>query len=1417
MADEPEKTEEGVEKSSSEPLVPELELAPPPVAVRALSPEVDARWKAVFYESLQPRALILQEARVAKRHREKMLERKQAKAEPPDPLSQDWLEGRALGLETRAYLLDKLLPTLVPGVEKLLRVAERKKALPMDGGPGPGRLDPLNFLGEFLMRQNPSYQLAAQPNPYVRGMQAVTEELKTQVPETTPHRLAEVKALVEEKRQQREQVEKIKSRVEELRKLALALQFKEWTRDTSGQIPLALIQSALRSFLEVVPSAATDSEKGIYARPLETVTTLEVKVNEEEFVEYLLSYIKPFSSDLFQQLLRHLLQCANDARDAIRHDIWRRMFLQLFLDCDHGKVGLLDRPRVLSLLESYYDHSLERARKGCRDPRKWPIVELDDIDLSEFWGDLRDDGEASSEEPTPRVPTPPPRRLSEEAAALTLILQGILSEVDVAAPEARMEAPEPEGSATGEGPPQGPGGGGGGVRGAAEEEEPLPAAQAPPDGTGAGPGQAEGVAGASPPPEPPEVAPDRPEGEEEEAAGRKSPEEAEEGEGSAPSSFHQVGDPQPSAPAPSLDELQGLEGAGGLGGASLAELAASLQKWLEGQPRQEEEEEEEEEERGGGPGAPGEEPPARQEEEEEEEKSAGEPPAEGGAGPREKAPGAARPGAPPAGGGGGGGAPPAGQPVPPRGAPQLICGEPWSGELPVSDLSFKYTDYGKEVREDWDNENSRFPDLRMNMIEIQARGPPSSTSAFEKDSLNLPQFVQLMETFVGEQASFPVLKKLVQFVKEGYVQTEKEKIHQLERVRQNSFVAWRELLLAALFEKWDNECSGFLDMKEVDAVLSTFKEGMEQEALNKAKLQLPIPQWHPSGVVKLTRKDFQAYVELVVSELTGNEDEVLDNMVEFLMMAVERTHQERLRGSARRKWLLQIEQAAKTSGGCPEPVYQAVFKALCRDADAHGDSKKISASISLLEYNLIVPARGDILLRYVACTEDDAPYMLNQTLFMDMNGVSFAAALEDKPIHVPRVQLHGNVHFWNHDRPIKERKGSFLVLPLEDIRRRVFGVLGLDTLRDKSGRALFVPHEIRFYQGVANMFSRAYHHLRTRESLVQVIFTALEWLSARAPALRSITAYFMEPGENRMYDYTLRKALSSDLKGPVDIPPPPAPVLSRKENNFSRGYLFRCIDSSLVVAAHTYQEHHIAVPLRNPKGQAILVFDLNLGPRERLPSCEHKDLQKMLKMVQAATCEILKEDSGDLEPYYVLEAEYVGDWRRGGVLFYRFMLQDLQNCIWNLDPWLCFGEIQCFQQPPPLVHTILKSVLLVLYPQWAGTEEVENWKCCIQKFDGELIENICYFDPTAAYVVVRPEILYACLQGAPRKAVWQFGSAALEHLFNWTQTCLALIQLAKKLQHHESSAPSSSALLTPTLSRSLRSSQISSNPTNSLA
>ncbi|NXT22183.1 EFCB5 protein, partial [Syrrhaptes paradoxus] len=526
---------------------------------------------------------------------------------------------------------------------------------------------------------------------------------------------------------------------------------------------------------------------------------------------------------------------------------------------------------------------------------------------------------------------------------------------------------------------------------------------------------------------------------------------------------------------------------------------------------------------------------------------------------------------------------------------------------------------------------------------------------------NLPQFVQLMETFVGEDVPLPTVKSLVAFIKEEYKQTEEEKMEQLEKVHRISRLAQRKLLLKALFKMLDNNACGFLDLEEVDAVLSMFKEGMETEALRKAKEHLCSRYPQLSRVGKLSPKAFQTFLELIASEFPGDEDEAIDNLVEFLTTSVERSPMEWLQGSARRKWLHNIQQAAETSGASMEPVYKAVFEALSQDAAAHGDNKMISAYIALLEENQLSPARGQILLRYVACTADDAPYVLNQILYRDMKGVSFAAVEEGKPIHVPRVQLHGNIHFWNYDRPEQERKGSLLVLPLHDACWRVFGILGLDTLRDQREETIFLTHEISFYQGVSHAFSKAYHHICTLQNILQMTVTALDWLYPRAPSIRTVIAYLVEPGKDKPCDYALRKMITTDNTGQKEIHS--FPVLLLRKENLYRDYLYRCIDSSEVIRTSVCGEHHIAVPLRDLSGQALGIFDINIGHHRKLPPPEHKDLQKMLKMAQAACSEILKMSSEETEPSYVLEAERMAHWRHAGILFYQFMLQDLRECI----------------------------------------------------------------------------------------------------------------------------------------------------------
>ncbi|XP_010220255.1 PREDICTED: EF-hand calcium-binding domain-containing protein 5 [Tinamus guttatus] len=1203
-----------------------------------------APWKEYFYEKVQQRTLSLQETKLKMFQEQKAKEEKVKKRGPCDWLPKDWFSEEKCSLDTRTYLLDKLLPTLIPGVEKLLMEVERKNVLAADKHPT--NFDPIIFLGEYLMRHNPKSDIFTKPGPYVRGMRMVTEELKIEVPDTTSNRLARMKFEARSKRNQREQVENIKSQVKEKRKEALAIQFKEWTVDVSGRIPIALVQSALRSFLDVIASTSISAGKAIYDRKLEIIDTLEKKVNIDEFTEYVLSTIEDFTSDMFQELLKHLCQCAGDFREAIRHDMWRQMFTDLFLACDYGKVGLLNRQIVLALLEEFYDRSPVIAKRRFCNPRRWPIVELQEIELADLWGCLDD------------------QEVFEELSEKSELSQTEISEGQILVSEpVADDRQDTNGMST------------------TVREDLLESSDLDGDTI-----LGEKSGGDT-----------RPETQAESASvdnqGESFPRSAFTGDGVTRD--EETG-----------SEKQMKEGEFSLGRESVPETNMGEDHTILDRE-------------------PGKEGQVRQEED------------NWIAEPTETIPG----------------------PAPEATRMVLEEGAVAEEETCATKESFSNQhdhQFGRQASSETrvqaeDLLQDRDKDLRPIMLEIQSCGAPQIRSVFDESSLNLPQFVQLMETFVGRGTSLPTVKSLIAFIQEEYKQTEEEKIEQLKKVHRSSLLARRKLLLEALFEKWDSNASGFLDLKEVDAVLSTFKEGMEKKALRNAKKHLCLSYPQPSRMGKLSPRTFQTYLELVVSELSGDEDEVIDNLVEFLSTSVERSHMEYLQHSARRKWLHSIQQAAETSGASLEPVYRAVFKVLSQDAEAHGDSKKISAYIALLEENQISPERGRILLRYVACTADDAPYVLNQILYRDMKGVSFAAVEEGKPIHVPRVQLHGNIHFWNYDRPVEERRGSFLVLPLQDARWRVFGILGLDTLWDECEKTIFLTHEISFYQGVSHAFSNAYHHVCTRENILQEMLTALDWLYSRTSNIHTVITYFVEPGQDKTCDYALRKMITADHTGQREIHTS-STLLLRKEN-LLRDYLFKCTDTSQVVGTYLYGEYHFAVPLRDLSGQALGALDLSMGHHQGLLPHEHKDLQKMLKIVQAACSEILKMCSGETEPIYILEAENVASLRHAGILFHRFMLQDLRECIQKLKAE-DFAEIKSYVEPPALVHSIVKAVLLLFYPKWKGSEKIENWSQCILKLDDNLIQKIYCFDPTAASVQVQAEGLLDCITGKyPRLVV----------------------------------------------------------------
>ncbi|XP_022279117.1 EF-hand calcium-binding domain-containing protein 5 isoform X3 [Canis lupus familiaris] len=1356
----------------------------------ALNSKLEQPWKKNFFERLEAKAQKMQQKIIDKDNLNKELEKKAEKNLPRDNLAKEWFNAESITLDSRAYLLDKLLPTLVPGVEKMLMQVEKKKL--WAEGDITTKFNPNNHLGEYLMRNNPYYIKDSGMSGYQRVMRDVTEDLKIHVPNTVGNRVTKMKESIKQKREQRQFIKEVKVRVTKTRKQALQEQFSEWILDPKGTIPMVVIQNVLHEFFQ-----NPDLQLEICCKPMDIVDSMGPRLNKTEFIEYVSSYVADFKNEMFEKLLKHFCHCADEFREVIKTDMRRQIFAELFLHCDHGKVGFLDRQRTLALLETFYDQSSKMLRSLLRNPRQWPFIEFEEIDLPEFWGDMDNQKHIyedfdkvllemnaqlsekyASKTQSKLLETPEDQHYHDEHSESTLPEQQrgttaeqernrILSKEQEQGRELTGEKELDKDSVTeqethtGSTPEQGS---------SREliieqrlhsdsviEQEPPQSMSSSEQGVNMGTTAEQGLYRESIAAQGQHKRSDTEQGPHrgstsEQGSRRQSVIEQEPLKGS-------TAEQEPSREIfPERQQDSTLQsGRDSIFRESKIFRNATSFEYTEISPQKERTQEQTYEKELFVSSELQEEVSTSRRKDHLSETTKKE---------IQKDPSCEK--------------------------SQKIEGKSWSGELLTCNWKMNYFKCEDEEQANLLYSDNRFTDLHSIIRNIQSYKEVKGRSAFNGVSFNLLQFVQLLETFVGEDVPLSVSETLTTFFKRGYVETKEEKISGLEQTRQNASRVRQELLLEALFQKWDSDGSGFLDLKEIDELLYTYKEGMEKESMKKAKLHIQFPKPQPDQEVRLSSKQFQKYIELVVSELRGNEDHVLESIVEFLVNTLERSHTENLRNCARRKWLYQIQHAAETSGVSLEPVYTETFKALTQDAEAHGN-KKICAHISLLEENLLLPDRGEVVLRNVACTLDDAPFVLNKVLYRDMKGISFTVVDEGKPIHVPQVQHHGNVFFWNHSLKKSDQNGSFLALPLQDAYMRIFGVMAVDTLRDKKKINIFVPHEIRFYQGVANVFSTAYHYVHSREHILHVVITGIGWLCDITSDITAITTYFIEPG--------LMQA-SSSLSGWTKLirPWPKSRIteLSGRMNRLWRDFLFKCTDSSEVVLASVCGENHILIPLRERTGKALGVLDFNIGKSKMLLYREFKDLQKMMKVVQAACYEILGELSGEIKKNYILEIENVGEVQRAGVLFFRIMLQELQESL-RLLTSIDFVSLLIYDYHIPaesvslpdsktqeleanikLVQDILIGVILFIHPELELSSEFGNWEKCKLYVSRYLVENICDFDPTAKHVEVNLQLIGEYIRGHSRIEVWKFGNIVIEYLYHWAHICLALMELNKK-------------------------------------
>lgn len=1146
--------------------------------VRAFTRSAINRWRGNVEKKITKRLMEVKAERKKRDAESKEIARLVARTIPLDVLAKDWLNDNEITSEVRIYLLENLMPTLILGVEKLLNEVE-KRGLADSEGFCPN-FNPIDYLAQFLMRNNPRFSNFAEASPYEKGIRKVVEDLKKEVFSLEDNKLAKLKAEAKTRREAREKVEHQKNLENRRRSIAIEEQFPEWTADWNGILPLSVVQNVLRSFQEeVVGNLPEEIKKGAaFLIPLEATDSTGKMVNMKEFKEYLRPFGGNLSKEAFNAFVEHLSRCAAHYRTATVREAMRLTLRNLFLSCDMKNAGLLDRKRILDILGSFYDNAVEAVRNVLQNPRKWPVLEIEETS---------DENEELNS-----------NYYTETEAHKTQQLQT--------------------------------------------------------------------------------------EGETEQTLQGESTEDKESGE---------------------AKELMTKE--------TEDELETMNERNTEEQGEKEDDEKNEE---AGGDKV--DENDANKNDDEDKRKE--------------------------------------------EIKKKLIDDEEEDRKLLDS------------IPDEIDEETSEQEDTETSASTLPRPKSVTEGSAFDENSLNQPQFIHLLEKFIGHTTPVKhVFDDLVRFVRASYIETDDERMARVNKAHMEARSAKRRRQVDALYELWDVNASGYLELDEIQVVLNKWRsDGIEN--FKEALLVF-------GGVNStLDKRSFRTCIDDIVKSFP--DEDGFESLIDFLTKSVERSFEERKRGDARKRWMTMIDAAAQTGGAQLDPVYRAVFHVLNKDAEEHGKGKIINASVSMLENNddAVLLYRGETVLRYVACTVDDIPYVLGKVLYRDMKAISWTVLDTGKPIHVPKVSTHSGIVLWNPYRREEGADGSFIALPLKDHERRVIGILGIDTLADPH-KAVFITHEISFFQGVAKALSQAIQFVDIRRKTIRVAESAVSWILRRSPNVQNVNVYLVEPGLKPTDGLVLRRMMTLAHNG-VNQHYSHPPRLDRRDNLF-RDYLFKCVESSETITADAYGERHMAFPLRDGEGKAVAVVDISIGELKALPPHENREIQRMLRLLAIAHREVAREiTSGAAEKKIVLEVEKEYEDARIDVLFDRLMLLDLRENVGRLDA-RAFAEIKSYKDPPKVIHDILKAVLGIFHADRVQQERFDEWSTCKQLVNADLVRLITSYDPTAKSNVrgVDAKSLASKLQNVPQGAVAKHGSLPAQYLFNWAFVCLSLIEHTEKM------------------------------------
>ncbi|KAL5111240.1 EF-hand calcium-binding domain-containing protein 5 [Taenia crassiceps] len=308
---------------------------------------------------------------------------------PIDILSYQWLQNCTISVEIRAFLAEHILPTLVLGMEHVLREADKRRLCELaedkisEEGPTLVQMDvnfnPINRLAEFLMRNNPRYNNLTGNvclTPYTRGIQQVLGLLKQDLFLKSDTELAKFTAAAEKRKLDLEMLKEQEERKLDEKRRRLDPVFDCFRLEGKETVNSVIVQKSIRSFLHITLNLPEDLM--LIERPLVHTEPVDENVesySRSEFMTYAMALVRPLSMEAFEALVKHMQRCAREYRDHVDQRLKLDVLAEIAISCDKDADKNLDQEHLVEAFDRFARVSGAEIQQNLLYPNEWRIHE----------------------------------------------------------------------------------------------------------------------------------------------------------------------------------------------------------------------------------------------------------------------------------------------------------------------------------------------------------------------------------------------------------------------------------------------------------------------------------------------------------------------------------------------------------------------------------------------------------------------------------------------------------------------------------------------------------------------------------------------------------------------------------------------------------------------------------------------------------------------------------------------------------------------------------------------------------------------------------------------------------------------------------------------------------------------------------